>query len=175
MRNERLLYLIGPRGSGKSSVARLLAPRMGWDWVDADSLLESRARRTIRQIFADQGEPTFRRMESEILRELSTRENLVIATGGGIVLSPENRSILAQTGGCVWLTADATTLHTRISGDPGSTESRPNLSVGGLKEIEETLARRENLYRECAGLKLETGSRSTEELAEAILAWWTAS
>src|SRR6516162_5971118 len=99
-----LLFLIGPRGSGKTTVARLLAQRIGWAWCDADELLEERAGKTIRQIFADEGEAAFRERESALLQEIALRQDHVIATGGGIVLSPANRELLRR-GAVVWLTA----------------------------------------------------------------------
>src|SRR5437762_782279 len=100
-----VIYLIGPRGSGKTTVARLLAERLGWDWVDADAELEARCGRSIREMFASEGEEGFRRHEAEVLRQLSGRASVVIATGGGVVLREDNRELLKR-GKVVWLTAD---------------------------------------------------------------------
>ena len=85
------LFLIGYRGAGKTTVARLVADELGWAWCDADQVLESRFDKTIRQIFADEGEGGFRDKESLVLEELCGRDQLVIATGGGVILCPENR------------------------------------------------------------------------------------
>src|SRR5262249_48064027 len=95
----RVIFLIGYRGSGKTTVARILAERLGWSWLDADTLLEARHGRTIRQIFAEEGEAGFRDKEERLLDELSQGRQHVIATGGGIVLRPVNRDKLKA--GCV--------------------------------------------------------------------------
>src|SRR5262245_15865615 len=88
------IFLIGYRAPGKTTVARLLAGRLGWDWVDADQLLEERHARTIRQIFAEEGEPGFREKEAALVEELCGRRRHVVAMGGGVVLRPENRARL---------------------------------------------------------------------------------
>jgi shikimate kinase len=171
--SEQRIFLIGYRGSGKTIVARLLAERLGWDWLDADTLLEALHQRTIRQIFADEGEVGFRDKESAILTELAGRERIVIATGGGIVLRPQNREKL-QSGRVVWLTADAETLWQRINADASTAERRPNLSVGGMAEVEQLLQVREPLYRECAHLAVSTMNRTPAQVADAILTEVTA-
>ena len=96
--DQRPLFLIGYRGSGKSAVARLLAERLGWAWLDADQVLEDRQGQSIRQIFADEGELRFREMEAAILAELCVRQGHVIAVGGGVVLRAENRQRLKDSG-----------------------------------------------------------------------------
>jgi len=85
----QLIYLIGYRGTGKSTVARLLAKNLGWQFLDMDAEIEARTGRSIRQIFADEGEPGFRQLESDLLREVSLLTNHVIATGGGVILDPK--------------------------------------------------------------------------------------
>ncbi len=104
--SRRLLFLIGLRGTGKTCVARLLADKLGWGWSDADIVLEQRAGRSIRKIFQDEGEASFRDQEVAVLEDLAARENHVVATGGGVVLRPENRARLGS-GTVVWLTAPA--------------------------------------------------------------------
>src|SRR5207248_1001837 len=138
------------RGCGKSTVATLLAERLGWSWTDADAELESRAGKSIRQIFAEDGEPAFRRMESEILVELSKRERHIVATGGGVILDPLNRESLRKSGVIIWLTADAATIQQRLEQDHSTADRRPVLTIGGLSEIQQLLAVREPLYRQCA-------------------------
>ena len=164
---DRLIFLIGYRGSGKTSVARILAERLGWDWLDADSVLETRHGRSIREIFATEGEEGFRDKEAALLGEFCRSNRHVIATGGGVVLRPANRDKL-KTGFVVWLTADAATLWQRISRDAGTAERRPNLTVGGLAEVEQLLREREPLYRECADLIVDTTGRTLEEIADKI-------
>src|SRR5436305_15234067 len=93
-----VIFLIGPRGSGKTTVARLLAERLGWDWVDVDAALEAAAGRSVRDIFAAEGEAGFRAREAAGLAELCRRRRHVIATGGGVVLDPENRQRLREAG-----------------------------------------------------------------------------
>jgi len=165
-----LLFLIGYRGSGKTTVGRIVADRLGWDFVDADAALEERYGRTIRDIFAIEGEAGFRDKESEILAELCTRTETLIATGGGIVLREENRKLLKRHGCVAWLTADPATLLDRIQADRTTAERRPNLAGGGLAEIEQLLAVREPLYLACADFVVPVGALSPERAADAILA-----
>ncbi len=165
-----LLFLIGYRGSGKTTVARLVAEQLGWTWCDADALVEARHKRSIRQIFAEEGEADFRDKETAILADLCKLDRHVIATGGGVVLRPENRKHLAAAGRVIWLTADAPTLWERLQEDSTTPERRPALSVGGLAEIEELLRVREPLYRSCAHQVVDTRQRSAAEVAALILA-----
>lgn len=165
------VYLIGYRGTGKSTVARLLAQRLGWTAVDADEWLEARASRTIRQIFAEDGEPVFRDLEAATIRELVRLDRQVVALGGGAVLREENRSAL-RGGKTVWLTATPDALWKRISLDATTGERRPNLTnTGGVEEVRQLLAKREPLYRTSADWTLDTETRSPEEVAEAIHRW----
>ena len=162
------VFLIGYRGTGKTTVARLLAVRLGWQWLDADTLLEDRHGRSIRTIFAEEGEAGFRAKESAPVPELWARREHVIATGGGVILRAEHREQFRAAGRVVWLTADAATLWQRIQEDSVTAQRRPNLSGGGLVEVVEMLRVREPLYRECAHLTVPTDSRSPEEVAADI-------
>jgi shikimate kinase len=161
--------LIGYRGSGKSAVGRLLAERLEWGFLDADEVLEQRQCCSIRRIFHEQGEEVFRQIEASLLSELCELERHVIATGGGVVLQPANRHRLRDAGTVVWLKADPITLWQRIEADCTTTERRPNLSGGGLPEIETLLRVREPYYGECAHVTVDTVGRSPVEVAEAIL------
>jgi shikimate kinase len=169
--NESLVFLIGPRGSGKSTVARLLARELGWEWLDADEELEKRYGRSIRAIFAAEGETGFRDKETVVLAELCRLSRHVIATGGGVVLRAGNREQLRASGRVVWLTADVETLWQRLQGDASTAERRPALTVGGREEIEEVLRSRDPLYRHCADLVIDTAVRSPAEGAADILRW----
>jgi shikimate kinase len=162
------VFLVGYRGTGKSTVARLLAGHLGWQWVDADDVLERRAGMTIRQVFAAEGEAGFRRRESAVLEELCGLRRHVIATGGGVVLSAANRERLTAAGRVVWLTTDAQTIRRRLEEDQTTRERRPVLTVGGLAEIEGLLRAREPLYRAVAHLTVDTSGRTPEEIAGAI-------
>jgi shikimate kinase len=160
------IFLIGYRGTGKSTVARLLAAKLGLEAIDADHELERRAGKTIRRIFAEDGELAFRDLESALLAEFGERDDVVIATGGGVVLRPENRAIL-RTGRVVWLTAPAEVLWRRMCSDESTRERRPDLAQGGLAEVEAMLRVREPLYRECAEMIVDA-ELSPESIVEAI-------
>jgi shikimate kinase len=166
--NSSIIFLIGFRCTGKTTVARLLAEKLGWDWSDADSLLEARYGKSIRQIFASEGEAGFRDKEEQILAEACQLQRCVIATGGGVILRDINRKRMRSAGKVVWLTADAQTIWDRFQADPATSNRRPPLTVGGLAEIEEVLKMREPLYRACADLIISTTERSTEEIAQQI-------
>jgi shikimate kinase len=163
------VFLIGYRGSGKTCVARLLAERLGWQWVDADAVLEERAGRSIREIFATDGEAAFRHLEAELLADLCRRNHHVIATGGGVVLRTENRRLLRELGQVVWLQAPASELWQRIQRDAATAERRPPLTVGGLAEVESLLRAREPLYAETAHLSVDTTGRAPADIVDAIL------
>lgn len=163
-----LIFLIGYRGTGKTTVGRLLADRLGWRFLDADQILESKQSRTIRQIFADEGEAGFRGKEASLLEELCKESQAVIATGGGVVLRPANREKLT-TGLVIWLKADPDTIWSRMQADQTTTESRPNLTIGGLAEIKELLALREPLYRSCSRIEVDTAAKTPEEMMTIIM------
>ncbi len=171
-----VITLIGYRGSGKTTVARPLAERLGWAWVDADTVIEQTAGRTIRDIFAQQGEPAFRELERQVMAELLGRDRLVIAAGGGAILNPETRTRVALAGPVIWLQASLPTLQARIQQDVTTAERRPNLTnSGGLTEIAQVLAIREPLYRSCATLTIETDVSPIPDLVDQILAHLPAS
>jgi shikimate kinase len=165
-----LVFLIGPRGSGKTTVAALVADQLGWAWSDADAVIEQRAGRSIRDVFGAEGEAGFRAREEEVLAELCRLERTVIATGGGAVLRANNRERMRQAGAVVWLAADGDTLWQRIAGDSSSPSRRPTLGVGGHEEVVQVLAAREPLYRETAHFMVDTAARTPAEVADQVLA-----
>ena len=164
------VVLIGYRGTGKSTVAQRLALRWGWDWCDSDVEIELRAGRSIAAIFADSGEPAFRDQETEVLRQLVQRPNLVIAAGGGIVLRAENRQLLATATAVVWLTASVATIAARVAEDPTTASRRPNLLAGGEDEIRQILEQRTPLYRASALIEVDTEGRTPEQVVDVIVA-----
>lgn len=165
-----VIFLVGYRGTGKTTVARLLAARLGRRAVDADEFLEALAGRSIREIFAAEGEAGFRLREAAVLEHLCGLRDHVIATGGGVVLSETNRRRLRRAGAVVWLTADPATIWRRLQADPATAQRRPHLTVGGLAEVEQLLRAREPLYRDCSDLAVDTAGRTPEEVADRILA-----
>ena len=165
-----MLALIGYRGTGKSTVGMRLARRLQWDWLDADNELERRAGRTIKQIFATDGEPTFRQLEREVLIELLSRQRLVLSTGGGCVLNADTRRDLCAAGPVVWLKASVETIASRILLDKTTKARRPNLTAaGGIDEIRTLLAQREPLYRACATITIDTEGLSISEVVTRIV------
>jgi shikimate kinase len=165
------ILLIGFRGTGKTAVARIVAEQLGWNSIDADEVLEHRAGKTIAQIFADDGEPAFRDLESTVLADLAALDSHVISLGGGVVLRPENRSLIKSAGTVIWLTGSPETCLDRINADTTTAARRPNLTAsGGLQEIRTLLTQREPLYRECANLAISTDAKSTSAVATEVLA-----
>lgn len=165
-----ILTLIGTRGTGKTTVAPVLASKLGWDWIDADVELERTAGKTIREIFASDGEPAFRYLERENLIKLLRRDRLVLAAGGGAILNADTRRDLQAAGPVVWLQATPETVAARVMADPVTAARRPNLTpAGGTEEFRTILQQREPLYRETASICVMTDDRSAEDIAADIL------
>ncbi len=171
--SERPLILIGHRATGKTTVGRLLAARLGWQFADVDEHIEAAFGGSIAQIFAIEGEAGFRLREATALEALCGRERHVIATGGGAILRAENRMRLRSSGYVAWLTAPPETIWARIQDDPTTAARRPNLTAsGGLEEVRTLLAARELLYREAAHFIVDADVPSPEAVAAAIFAAW---
>ena len=167
MKVERVV-LIGYRATGKTSVGRILARRLDWEFVDTDAEIEKIAGRSIAEIFSDEGEETFRKLEIDAIRANAQRKRCVLSLGGGAVMREPNR-IAIEPAYAVLLTATAESIHKRLIQDSVTVEQRPNLtSQGGLAEVQEMLAKRESTYRSCANLVVDTESRSVEQIAELI-------
>ncbi len=174
MRHEiparRGLALVGYRGTGKTTVGRMLAERLGWAFADADHEIEARAGRSIATIFVEDGEAAFRDREERVIADLTARTNLVLATGGGAVLREANRSALRSFGFVAWLTGDPETLARRIGRDKTRLAARPALTPAGtLAEIGDVLAARSAHYRAVSDLEVETARRTCREVADAVL------
>lgn len=165
-----VVTLIGYRGCGKSTVAVLLAHRLNWQAVDADAEIERRAGKSIRAIFADDGEPEFRRIERDVMRDLLSRDMLIVAAGGGAVLNTETRAEMQHAGPVVWLEASVDTLKSRIQADTETASRRPSLTSGSpVAETAAVLAQREPIYREAATHIVATDGQSPEQIADEIL------
>ena len=164
------LVLIGYRATGKTTLARLLAERLQWEWIDADVEIERRAGKSIARIFAEDGEPAFRDLEAEVIADLCRRQRLVLATGGGAPMRPESRLAMRAAGRVVWLKARPETIHARMTGDATTAARRPDLTdKGGLQEVLDLMTRREPVYRESAHLEVDTEAKSPDQIAAEIL------
>jgi shikimate kinase len=149
-------------------VAQALAAQLGWSWIDADAVIEQAAGRTIREIFAAEGETGFRRREREVLSGLLTRDRLIVAAGGGAILNPDTRRDMQAAGPVIWLQASVPVLAQRIGDDPTTAERRPNLAGGGTDEIARLLAEREPLYRASSTHSVYTDNLDVAEIAARI-------
>jgi shikimate kinase len=167
IRADQHLVLVGMMGVGKSTVARVVADRLGRRVFDSDAVIESRTGRTVREIFAEDGEPAFRALETDVLVEaLHEVEPVVIAGAGGVVLSAANRAALKESGArVVWLCADPATLVERVK----SGGHRPLLDADPAGTLRRMFEEREALYREVADAIVLVDHRSISEVVEAVL------
>lgn len=166
------IILIGFRGTGKTTIGKTLAQRLGREFVDADVYLEQKEGRTIKDIFAEGGENLFREIEVKIIAELSLLDDKVIATGGGAILKGENIKRLKRNGVIIFLDADADTLYKRICDDTQTQQRRPNLTnQGGYQEVEYLLEQRRALYDKAADFVLNTINISADAAANKIISF----
>lgn len=160
------IYLVGLMGAGKSTVGRLLARRLNKRFVDTDYEIEKRNGVAIPVIFEIEGEDGFRRREQEVLTDLVAERGLILSTGGGIVLRPDNRELLHQHGLVVYLNARPELLADRTKHD----RSRPLLNVEDpLSRLRELHAVRDPLYRMVAHVIVDTGRGAPQQVVQAIL------
>ncbi|MGF1515504.1 MAG: shikimate kinase [Elainellaceae cyanobacterium] len=159
------IYLVGMMGAGKTTVGRHLAHLLGYQFFDTDQVVEQAAGKSVARIFADSGEADFRQVETQVLSQLCAHQRLVVATGGGIVLSRTNWSYL-HYGAVVWLSASVDTLYRRLSRDT----TRPLLQRENPRQVlEDLLAERHHLYAQ-ADLTLNTQvDERPQEVAQRVL------
>ncbi|WP_428936814.1 shikimate kinase [Fontivita pretiosa] len=158
--------LLGYRGCGKTTIGRKLADRMWARFIDTDEMVVRSAGKSIREIFQQHGEPYFRELETQAIREALKLADHIIALGGGAVLSEQNRLMLKQSGlKRIYLRCEPQVLLERIRSDPQTAANRPNLTGlgGGIEEIQTLLAQREPLYREVATAELDVTNLSVED------------
>jgi shikimate kinase len=156
------IYLVGFMAAGKTTVARALAARLGWRAEDIDELIEARERRTVADLFARQGEPYFRGVEREILRLLLPLRHVVVATGGGTFMDPENRAAINLDGLSVWLDVPLEELIPRLPAD-----GRRPLAADRL-QLERLFAIRQEAYAS-AQMRVDARNASPEEIADRIM------
>ena len=162
MLGQRNVYLIGPMGSGKTAVGRRLAVLLGKEFFDSDAEIERRTGVDIRYIFEREGEIKFRDREREVIADLTKLDDVVVATGGGVVLDAANRERLAATGTVVYLETDLDTLVRRTR----SSKARPLLASEDPRAVlERLLTVRRPLYEQLADLKIETTGRQVRAVA----------
>jgi shikimate kinase len=153
-------------GSGKSSVGREIARRWHRRFLDTDSMIRRKYAKSIPEIFAHYGEETFRAEEQRCLRELQGEKDLVLSTGGGIAVAPENRLLLRTLGLVVWLTASEEIIWHRVSRNA----DRPLLQTRNPRETIKTLLLQRNpIYEEVAHLRIETSDLTHQEVADCVL------
>jgi shikimate kinase len=158
--------LVGFMGSGKSSVGREIARRRHMQFLDTDSIIRQKFSKPISEIFAAFGEPTFRAEETRCLEGLQEREQIVLATGGGIVSRAENRLLIRSLGIVIWLTASEEMIWERVSRN----NSRPMLQTPDPKNtIRHLLAERSPFYHEVSDITVETTGLTHCEVADLVL------
>ena len=166
MKHPQNLFLVGPMGAGKSAVGRQLARLLHLDFVDSDEEVESRTGVDIPFIFEKEGEAGFRRREATVIDDLSQQEGIVLATGGGAIMDPQNRNHLGARGFVVYL---RTSVDQQLSRTRKGRE-RPLLRNDDPRAVLEALmATREPLYREIADLTVDTDSRKVRDVVNEII------
>jgi shikimate kinase len=161
----RNIYLVGFMGTGKTSVARVVARKRKCRFLDLDELIELKEKRIISDIFAKYGEPYFRKAEKKILREVCREDDFVVACGGGIVLDKDNIAIMKRTGVIICLRASPKAILERTS----AAGNRPLLNVADPKKQIELLLKLREPYYALADKKIETSKLSVKEVAGKVL------
>jgi len=163
------IVLIGYRGTGKSEVAARLSQQTGMNRISLDAEIVKEAGMSIPEIVASHGWDWFRDLEAELTARYSSRDNLILDTGGGVILRPDNVANLKKNGKVFWLTAEVHTIAARIETDT----NRPALVAGKtfIEEIEEVLDVRRPLYAAAADHTVATDALSPDEIARSILAF----
>ncbi len=166
MLGKRNIYLVGPMGSGKSAVGRILARMIDAPFLDSDAEIEKRTGVDISYIFEREGEPRFRQREKEAIEALTALEPLVLATGGGAILLPENRQLLSQRGCVVYLITSVEQQAHRVA----HARHRPLLTnVDPEATLRQLMQEREPLYAAVADFKVTTDGRKIHAVAEEIM------
>ena len=160
------VFLVGLMGAGKTTVGRALAKKLDKQFIDSDHEIEARSGVSIPVIFEIEGEAGFRQREADVIRNLTAREDIVLATGGGAILRPENRELLKSRGTVVYLRADINQILQRTAKD----KNRPLLQSGDPRQkLEQLSSEREPLYREVAHIVIDTGRPNISSLVQVIL------
>lgn len=163
------IFLIGYRCTGKSTIGKILAARLYYDFFDIDQIIEQETGSTISNLVDTHGWNYFRQIEKENLLNTVKIEDSVISTGGGIITDPENLIFLNKNGYTIWLDADIKTILSRLNSDPSTQFSRPSLTPKNLiEETEELLNTRRPLYEKTAHLKIKTDLLTPEEIVTLI-------
>ncbi len=163
---KKNIVLVGLMGAGKSTVGRHLAKRLKMDFYDSDAEIEQRTGVNIATIFEIEGEEGFRTREEQMISELCELDNIILATGGGSVLSQKNRQIIQETGHVIYLSTSAEQLYARISHD----KSRPLMQTDNpLKTLTDLLSKRESYYLEVADSIIKTGQQRINVVISRIL------
>ena len=166
MLGKRNIYLIGPMGTGKTAVGKQLARILGVPFIDSDAEIERVAGVDIPYIFEQEGEAGFRQREREALIDLCQREPIVLATGGGAILAPDNRKLLHDTGVVLFLQTSLSQQLQRV----GKGRGRPLLKGGDMpRRLAELRETRDPLYRETSDITLNTDNRRVGKVAELAL------
>lgn len=161
MKSDKI-YLVGFMAAGKTTVARALAARLEWRAEDIDELIEARERRTVADIFARNGEPYFRALERDILRLLLPLRHVVVATGGGTFMDPDNRAAINMDGVSIWLDVPFEELVARLPADG----RRP--LAADMGQLERLFAMRQAAYAN-ARVRIDARGAHPEDVAERIV------
>ena len=165
------LVLIGYRATGKTSVGARLAEVLQRPFVDLDQVLVREAGRSVADIVAQGGWAEFRRLEKQLVARYRNARGLVLATGGGVVLDPNNVAALRENGIIIWLTADPAAIQARLAQDQPRDANRPSLTGGDtIREVAEVLEGRAPLYQAAAQIIVDTTHNSVAQVVELVLA-----
>ena len=159
-----MIYLIGPMGSGKTTIGKILSSRLKYQFFDTDEEIKKKIGMSISSIFDKQGESGFRIIESQILEELSIKPKSIISTGGGIVLKKENR-IIMKNGTCIYLKIDFDEQLKRLA----NSDDRPLVSKNSDGSIEKTNEAREPFFLDLADIVIDTSNLNENEVTQQIL------
>ena len=164
------IYLIGYRCCGKTSVGKALSKLLDRPFLDTDARVVEKAGTTISDIVEKNGWEVFRDMEKNVIKETSFLDQYVIATGGGVILNPDNVRIMRKAGKVIWLRVSPEMVRSRMAADPKTCIQRPGLTpIGSMDEIETVLLARQSLYERAGHLVLDTDIFGIDAICRMIL------